>query len=339
MIAAVTNASSPSPLWFATRGAGVMTLVLLTVTVVLGIATSLRWEGRRTPRFVTATVHRNLSLFSIVLLAVHIVTSVLDPFAGIRGLDAVIPFAGAYRTFWLGLGVLAAEVLAAVALTSLARGWIGPRAWRAVHWGAYASWPLAVVHGLGTGTDSQAPWLIGLTAACVTAVLLALVERLIRGRWQTVPVRLTAAGITAATVIATCSWAVHGPFQPGWAAAAGTPTSILDGGGTPSPGPVHSGPAGFADNLIGSMTTTAAGPEIGLRDVVDTGLTVLIMPPGPTQTLPVITVARNGHVLCTAPARAVTTFYAVCGTTRIVVALFGRSPHVTGKLTTSGPLR
>ena len=337
--AALSNASTPSPLWFATRGAGTMTLVVLTATVVLGIATSLRWEGRRTPRFVTATVHRNLSLFAIVLLAVHITTSVLDPFAGISSLDAVIPFAGAYRTFWLGLGVLAAEVLAAVALTSLARGRIGPRAWRAVHWGAYASWPLAVVHGLGTGTDSQAPWLIGLTAACVTAVLLALIERLIHGRWQTVPLRLVVAGITAASVIATCSWAVHGPFQPGWAAAAGTPTSILDGGGTPPPGPVHSGPGGFADGLIGSMTATASGPEIALRDIVDTSLTVIIMPPGASQTLPVITIERGGHMLCAAPARAVTTFYAVCGSTRIVVALFGRAPHVSGKLTTSGPLR
>ena len=339
MLAAVTSASNPSPLWFATRGAGATTLVVLTATVVLGIGTSLRWEGRRTPRFVTATLHRNLSLFALVLLAVHIATSVLDPFAGIRGIDAVIPFAGAYRTFWLGLGVLAAEILAAVAVTSIARGRIGSRAWRAIHWAAYASWPLAVVHGVGTGTDSQTAWLIGLTAACITAVLLALVERLLRGRWRTVPLRLLAACITAASVIAMCSWAVNGPFQPGWAAAAGTPATILDGGGTPSPGPVRAGSAGFADNLVGSMTTTAAGPEIALRDIADTGLTLLIMPPGPAQSLPVITIERDGRALCTVPARAATTFYAACGATRIVVAVFGRSPHVTGRLTTSGPLR
>jgi len=91
-----------------------MTLVCLTVVVILGISTSLRVQGRRTPRFVTAALHRNFGLFTLVLLAVHIATSVLDPFAGIRPVDAVIPFSGAYRTFWLGLGVLAAEVLLGV---------------------------------------------------------------------------------------------------------------------------------------------------------------------------------------------------------------------------------
>lgn len=338
MIAATSpNAFNPSPLWFATRGAGVMTLVLLTATVVLGIATSLRWEGRSTPRFVTATVHRNLSLFALVLLAVHIATSVLDPFAGISSLDAVIPFAGAYRRFWLGMGVLAAEVLAAVALTSVARGRIGPRFWRLVHWGAYASWPLAVVHGLGTGTDAQAPWLIGLTAACVTVVLITLADRLLRGRRQTLPVRVTAASITVAAVVVTCVWAVNGPFQPGWAAAAGTPMSIL-AGTTPTPGPVHPAGAGFSDALIGTMTNTQLGPEIGLRDTVDTQLTVTITPPDAAQSLPVVSVARDGHTVCTAPARTTQTIYAVCGATRIVIALSGAPPHVTGLLTTSGAL-
>ena len=80
MIAATP--SGPSPLWFATRGAGVMTLVCLTVVVILGISTSLRVQGRRTPRFVTAALHRNFGLFTLILLAVHIATSVLDPFAG-----------------------------------------------------------------------------------------------------------------------------------------------------------------------------------------------------------------------------------------------------------------
>src|ERR1700682_6448017 len=84
MLTAVISASNPSPLWFATRGAGVVTQVLLTGVVILGIATSLRVEGKRTPRFVTAALHRTLSLFSIVLLAVHIATSVLDPFASIK---------------------------------------------------------------------------------------------------------------------------------------------------------------------------------------------------------------------------------------------------------------
>jgi sulfoxide reductase heme-binding subunit YedZ len=331
-------ASTPSPLWFATRGAGVVTLVLLTATVVLGVSTSLRVEGRRTPRFFTAILHRNLSLFAVVLLAVHIATSVLDPFAGIGVRDALIPFTGSYRPTWLGLGVLAAQLLAAVTVTSLARGRIGGRAWRLVHWTAYASWPLAVVHGLGTGSDTSAAWMIGLTAACAAAVLLAIAERLARGAWRTIPVRLAAAGVTVAVVLAVCGWAARGPLQPGWAAKAGTPSAILAGSAKAAGQPAHRGPGGFADGLVGSMVQTSAGAEIALRDIVDPSLTLNVMPPDSRQTQPVVTVERAGRVVCVSPARVGTTIYAVCGKTRLVIELFGTTARPAGELITTGPL-
>lgn len=335
MIAA--SAASPSPLWFATRGAGVMTLVCLTGVVILGISTSLRVSGRRSPRFVIAALHRNFALFTIVLLTVHIATSVLDPFAGIRPIDAVVPFAGAYRTFWLGLGVLAAEVLLALTLTSLLRGRIGPRLWRVVHWSAYASWPLAVVHGLGTGSDSQASWLLGLTAACMAAVLVSLAQRLLVGRLRTAPVRLASAALVVTATYAICAWSVAGPLRPGWALTAGTPASILTA--KPSASPLRSATRGFSDALIGTMTRTSGGVDIALRDTVDTALTVVIMPPGPTDTLPQLTVARNGTTVCAnVPARVGVSVYAVCNGTRLSIALFESGRSITGRLVTSGPL-
>jgi methionine sulfoxide reductase heme-binding subunit len=334
-VAVATVPVTPSPLWFTTRGAGVMTLVILTAVVVLGIATSLRWEGRAAPRFVTAALHRNLGLFAVVLLAVHIATSVLDPFAGIRWTDAVIPFAGAYRTAWLGLGVLAAEALVAVAVTSVARHRLGPRTWRLVHWIAYASWPLAVVHGLGTGSDARQPWLVGLTAACVAAVVLALGRRLLAGTWRSVPIRVAGAVVVGLALTATWSWALRGPFQPGWAAVAGTPVTAT---AAASPAPPPSARSGFADALVGTMAQAPAGAEIAFRDVVDPALILTVVPPGPNETLPVLTVSRNGTRLCTAPVRAVTTMYAECGSTRLVIQLFGDATHLTGRLITSGPL-
>jgi sulfoxide reductase heme-binding subunit YedZ len=332
----VVAATTPSPLWFATRGAGIMTLVGLTVVVILGIMTSVRIEGRRTPRFVTASLHRNIALFTLLLLAVHITAAVADPFAGIRPLDAAIPFAGAYRTLWLGLGVLAAEVLVAITATSLLRNRLGPRIWKLVHWGAYASWPLALVHGLGTGSDSQAPWALGISAACIAAVLLALARRLLVGRFRTVPVRLVCAGVAVATVYAICAWAVEGPLQPGWAAIAGTPTSILTSSATPSARPVRNG---FADPMIGVLTRSATAVYIALRDTVDSALTVTVVPPGPTETLPQLTVDRGGHPVCAAvPARVGVSIYAVCGTTRLVITLYGTGPSITARIVTSGPL-
>ena len=89
-----------------------------------------------------------------------------------------MPFGSSYRTVWLGLGTLSFELGLAVGLTSLARRVIGARLWRAVHWLAYACWPLAVFHAVGTGTDGHSAWLLGITMVCGGAVLACLAWRL-----------------------------------------------------------------------------------------------------------------------------------------------------------------
>jgi hypothetical protein len=257
--------------------------------------------------------------------------------AGIRPVDAVIPFGGAYRTFWLGLGVLAAEVLLGVTLTSIVRGKLGPRLWRLVHWATYASWPIAVAHGLGTGSDVEAPWMIGLTAACMVAVLVAFARRLLVGRIRTLPVRGFAAGVAVVSTFALCAWAFGGPLQSGWALKAGTPRSILTSGW--SAHPARSTRNGFADPMIGTLSKTGGGIAVALRDTVDTALTVVITGPGPTQTLPELTIARSGHTVCVRVATRVSvSLYALCGTTRLVITLYGSAPSITGRIVTSGPL-
>lgn len=334
-----TATTGPSWYWYATRGLGITTLIVLTATVVLGVGTVKRWGGGPTPRFVTADLHRNLSLIAVVLLAAHILTTVLDPYAQISVRDAVIPVGAAYRPVWLGLGVVAAEILVAVAASSALRRQIGPRTWRLIHWAAYASWPLAVVHGLGTGSDAQAPWLIGVVAACVVAVGLALAQRLWYGRLATVPLRVAAAFAAAVALLIAGSWAYQGPFQVGWAAKAGTPVKIVA-----KSGPVHPGPGGFSDPLAGVMVRGHGGTQISMRDMVDTALTVTIRSPSTRETLPVMTIARDAHVLCTVPATAATTLYAICGATRLTIALYGADSaaraggQITGRLVTSGPL-
>jgi DMSO/TMAO reductase YedYZ heme-binding membrane subunit len=92
---------------------------------------------------------------------------------------ATVPFGSSYHTVWLGLGTLSFELGLAVGLTSLARRVIGVRLWRLVHWLAYACWPLAVVHAVGTGTDGHSTWLLGITIVCCGAVLTCLAWRLV----------------------------------------------------------------------------------------------------------------------------------------------------------------
>ena len=168
-------------LWYTTRGAGAVSLVLLTAVVLLGLMTSLRFETESWPRFLAAGLHRNLALMSVIFVVLHVVTAVVDPYAHLGWASAVIPFASSYRTFWLGLGAIGAELMLAVIATSLVRRSLGHGTWRAVHWLAYVSWPVAFVHGLGTGTDAGSNWLLALDVLCGGAVVIAAVGRLWAG--------------------------------------------------------------------------------------------------------------------------------------------------------------
>jgi methionine sulfoxide reductase heme-binding subunit len=163
--------------WYLARGTGAATLLLLTLTLVLGIVNVRRWAPRGLQRFVVDDLHRTLGLLVVVLLGVHIASNVLDDYVSISLIDAVVPFVGSYHPFWLGLGALSLDLLAALIVTSLLRARIGLRAWRAVHWVAYACWPVAVAHGIGMGTDASG-WLLWLTIGCVALVGVALTARL-----------------------------------------------------------------------------------------------------------------------------------------------------------------
>jgi DMSO/TMAO reductase YedYZ heme-binding membrane subunit len=161
-------------LWYASRATGLAALLMLTATVVLGAANSARFTTSKWPRFAVATVHRSLALATCVFLAVHIAGAVIDPYAGIRWLDAILPFVSGYQPFWLGLGAVAFDLLIALIVSSLLRPRINQRTWRALHWVAYVCWPVAVLHGFEIGgADSRLGWVRLLTIACVVAVVAA----------------------------------------------------------------------------------------------------------------------------------------------------------------------
>jgi hypothetical protein len=260
-------ATAPSPLWYLTRGSGVVTLVLLTVSVCLGVLTSVRWQSGRLPRFVVAGLHRNVTLLAVVFLGVHVATAVADTYAHIRIRDVFVPFASAYRPVWLGLGTLACDLLIAVVVTSLLRVRLGYRVWRVTHWLAYASWPVALVHSLGTGSDARFGWMEALAFACIAAVVLSVLVRAARAPGDLLARAAAGAGaifVAAAALV----WYAAGPAQHGWAARAGTPKSLLHAStaGLVRATPVRKLPARFDARLSGTLTE--AGPT-------DSGLIVV----------------------------------------------------------------
>lgn len=213
--------------WFATRSTGIAALVLLTASMVLGILTSSRYARPKLPRFVTMGLHRNVSLLVLVFLGMHIATTVIDSFAPVSWTDAVLPFAGAYRPFWLGLGALSFDLLIALTVTSLLRARLGYQTWRWIHWASYACWPVAVLHSLGTGTDTKLPLFDAVAAVCVGSVVLALWYRLGAGWPEHRGIRVSSAILSVALPVLALGWWASGPLQPGWALKAGTPVSLV----------------------------------------------------------------------------------------------------------------
>lgn len=217
--------TGPSPLWYTTRATGVVALLLLTGTVALGIAGTARLETQAMPRVVRSGLHRNLSLLAVTFVAVHVLTAVLDPYAGIGFIAAIVPFTSAYRPLWLGLGAVAFDLLLALVISSLLRTRLSYQAWRALHWVAYACWPVALWHGLGTGTDTRLAWMLLLNAACVLIIVVAAGWRLrFSGR---AGLRTSGIATTVMLVLATCLFVLIGPGRHGWARHAGTPTRLL----------------------------------------------------------------------------------------------------------------
>jgi methionine sulfoxide reductase heme-binding subunit len=251
--------SGPSVLWYATRATGVTALVLLTITVALGIAGVSRLESRHWPRVITAGLHKNLSLLVVAFVVVHVLTTVLDSFVSISITAAVIPFSSGYRTFWLGLGAIAFDLILALVITSLLRGRLSYRAWRGIHLLAYVSWPVALWHGLGTGTDSKLPWLLALDAVCVLLVVGALLWRL---QFMTPgAARRYAVAAVVVVPVATIVFVIVGPLRTGWAARAGTPVALLGGGRAETTGgqaATTATPAGWTP-LTGRASVTSSG--------------------------------------------------------------------------------
>jgi predicted ferric reductase len=220
-------AAGPSLYWYLTRSTGAVALVLLTFAIALGVIDVERWSTPRWPRFVVDSLHRNVSLLAMVFLALHILTSVLDSFAPISLADAFIPFTGTYRPFWLGLGAVSFDLLLAVTITSLLRRRMGFASWRTVHWLTYASWPIALLHGFGTGSDVQGGWLLALSLACLAVIVAAVMARALRGWPQHLGRRSAALGGAGVFSLFLLLWLPGGPLGSEWARRSGTPPSLL----------------------------------------------------------------------------------------------------------------
>ncbi len=165
-------------LWFVARGSGVVALLMATVAVCFGMLTVARFSSDTWPRFFNLELHRRISLLAVVFIGVHIVAAVLDPWAKLGWSAALVPLISSYRPLPVAMGVVAMYLFVALILTSLLRSRMPQPLWRAVHWAAYAMWPLALAHGFFSGSDAGSLWMMAVDAVAIGAVAASLLLRL-----------------------------------------------------------------------------------------------------------------------------------------------------------------
>jgi sulfoxide reductase heme-binding subunit YedZ len=178
--AAVWGRSVSPVTWYVARASGItLYLVLwLSVMVGLGLTTSLldRWGGRG----VIFSLHAFTTQLAYGFLALHLLSLAADPTVRFGLRDLLVPFAATVREPWTSFGVLAGELTVLVGVSFSVKRLIGQRAWRALHWLTFPLYALALLHGLGAGTDTRTPWMAALYLTTGAAVVLFTGYRLLR---------------------------------------------------------------------------------------------------------------------------------------------------------------
>lgn len=181
MIATAAASVGPHIFWLTSRAAGVAAVVLSSASVGAGLLISSGGGGgRRGLGGDARALHEALSLATLAAIAVHGAALLGDHFLHPSVLDISVPFTGAYRPFWTGIGIVSGWSLAALGLSYYARARIGQARWRSLHRFTALFWALGIVHSIGSGSDAGQPWFLlalALTAAPAAILLLAKLSR------------------------------------------------------------------------------------------------------------------------------------------------------------------
>lgn len=192
--------------WYAARAAGIVAYLLLSAGIALGVGLAGRKRLERWPRFALEDVHRFLGLLSGTFLAIHVATVAIDAFLPFSLAQLVVPFTDRYRPLWVGLGIVAAELLLALAVTNRLRDRLSHRVWRRAHYLNFAVWLAASAHGLASGTDRSAPWFVALYAVATAGVSGLVVQRFVRRALPALAAAALAAGLVAALALGPLSF-------------------------------------------------------------------------------------------------------------------------------------
>jgi methionine sulfoxide reductase heme-binding subunit len=160
-----------SVLWLMSRSAGLLSVVLLSATVAMGIVSSSQFPRGRWSRWMRGQIHIRVAYLACAMLALHVAAIVLDSYVAVNALDAVVPFTSSYDRIGVGLAAISVDLVIIVVLTSLLRSRLPFLTWQRIHVLAYLAWPVAIIHGLVSGTDDLLTWTVSLVGSLTVALI------------------------------------------------------------------------------------------------------------------------------------------------------------------------
>jgi methionine sulfoxide reductase heme-binding subunit len=198
--------------WYAARAAGIAAYLMLSLVVLLGLTMARNTTLRRWPKFAIEDVHRFAGLLVGTFVIIHVVTIAIDAWLPFSIVSIIVPFVTRYRPLWVAFGVVAAELLLALAVTNRYRDRLPYRFWRRAHYLNLVVWSFATLHGIASGTDRSAPWLLAVyalaTATVGTTIAWRFAKRRLAGR-RSIPV----VGLVGAALASLVVGLGAGPFH------------------------------------------------------------------------------------------------------------------------------
>ncbi len=155
--------------------AGVFALIGLTASVGIGLVATDRIIMTPGHRVMAQAVHRAVSFGALAFLIIHIVTEILAQ--RVHVIDAFIPFLSPFRTFYIGLGTIASDLILLIVITSVLRKRFTAHGkawqWRAIHYSSYVAFVFGVLHGLLGGRTAKpyVDWSYGFAIALTAGAI------------------------------------------------------------------------------------------------------------------------------------------------------------------------
>jgi methionine sulfoxide reductase heme-binding subunit len=170
-VKAVMSVYNPKLAWYFSRASGIVSYLMLTISIVWGLILSTKISKEYTPAPAVLALHNAVGWIAVGIGATHGFSLMFDTYFTYDLFDILIPFNGPYKPFWVGLGTLSLYIMLIASASFAWKDWLGQRAWRMMHYCTFGMYGMVTIHGLMTGTDS---WITGTNLMYVGSVLVVL---------------------------------------------------------------------------------------------------------------------------------------------------------------------